>query len=239
METEKIIETTKDSIKIVRLNNPRKKNAIDYDMYTRITKILNDAAIDEDISIVVLTGTGDFYSSGNDLYAGENIPVATRCEIIVQFVKAFITFPKLLIALVNGPAVGIAVTTLPLCDFVFASENAYFYTPFTKLNLVAEGCSSITFPKLMGERKALDMLIRNHKMPAKEALECGLISYLYKHDELQKKAWNDIGEISNLPMDSVQTTKRLIRRVNMEELIKANVLEMKEIERLSLVHSKI
>lgn len=122
MERENLIVTSKDNIKIVRLNKPKKKNAIDYNMYIRMAEILKDAAIDEDISIVVLTGTGDFYCSGNDLSA-KDVPTKTLFAAVVEFVKTLITFPKLLIALVNGPAVGIAVTSLALCDFVFATEN--------------------------------------------------------------------------------------------------------------------
>ncbi|XP_045766944.1 enoyl-CoA delta isomerase 3, peroxisomal [Maniola jurtina] len=236
MDNETIIESIKDNIKVVRLNKPRRKNAIDYPMYVQLTKILNDAATDNSISIIVLTGTGDFYSSGNDLVASRE---ADFLQVLEEFIKAFITFPKLLIAVVNGPAVGIAVTTLPLFDFVFASENAYFYTPFTKLNIVAEGCSSFTFPRLIGARKAMELLLLNYKMPAKEALECGLISNLYKTEELQQKAWEKITEISNLPEHSVITTKSLMRRTYIEDLLKTNAIEIEELRKISNNASKL
>lgn len=118
-----ILETTKNNIKLVTFNKPLKKNAIDVQMYVRVTKILNDSAVDEDISMVVLTGTGDFYSSGNDLTAIKDKSRTELLKVLEKFIEAFITFPKLLIAIVNGPAVGIAVTTLAFCDFVFASQN--------------------------------------------------------------------------------------------------------------------
>lgn len=87
--------------------------------------------------------------------------------------------------------------------------------------------------------QALKMLMMDYKMPAKEALECGLISFLYKDEEFQDKAWDYISQISKLPMDSVLGTKKLIRRVDMEELIKATELEINEIEKLSLSRSKL
>ncbi|XP_050351408.1 enoyl-CoA delta isomerase 3, peroxisomal [Nymphalis io] len=241
MEQEYVIEKSKGNIKIITLNRPRIKNAIDNEMYIRITKILNDAATDDKISIVVLTGTGDFYSSGNNFNASNDTPTDTLSKSLREFINAFITFPKILIAIVNGPAIGIAVTTLPLCDFVFASENAYFYTPFTKLRLVAEGCSTVTFPKLMGVRKAMEMLIMNYKMTAQEALDCGLISYLYKTDELHVKAWDKITEISNLSLDSVLATKRLIRKIDMDKLLETNILELQELQRIvfSNLNSKL
>lgn len=136
-----IVETTRGTIKVIRFNRPRKKNAINTDMYIRVTNILNTAAFDDKIEMVVLTGTGDFYSSGNDNSIPR--PDPSWLQILRDFIKAFITFPKLLIAIVNGPAIGIATTTLPLCDLVFASENVglfsyiYFFIYFeysTKIN---------------------------------------------------------------------------------------------------------
>lgn len=229
-----ILEGTRNNIKIVTFNNPRKRNALNIRMYVKLTEILNNAAADKDIAMVVLTGAGDIYSSGNDLTAVENISVDESIHIMVKCVEAFITFPKLLVAIVNGPAVGVAATTLGLCDFVFASENAFFYTPFTKLGIVAEACSTFTFPRLMGERKAMEMLMLNYKMPAKEAFECGFISNVYKPEDLQQKAWERIEGILSQSQISMLTTKRLLRRVHLDELLRTNKIELQELKRIGL-----
>ena len=121
MET--ILETIQGNIKIVQYNKPKRKNAIDRDMYIRVTKILHESAEDSNIGMMVLTGTGDYYSSGNDLFAAFESIENNLLPVLKEYIHAFITFPKLLVAIVNGPAVGIAATTLPLCDLVFASEN--------------------------------------------------------------------------------------------------------------------
>ncbi|XP_045496103.1 enoyl-CoA delta isomerase 3, peroxisomal [Colias croceus] len=219
------------NVRIIQFNKPKKKNAIDYNMYVEITKLINNAATDDYISIVVLTGTGDFYCSGNDL---NNDPGNTDAllKAIEQFIESIILFPKLLIAIVNGPAVGIAVTTLPLCDFVYASEDAFFYTPFSRLELVSEACSSITFPSLLGERMARQMLMLNYKMTAREALQYGLISNVYKKQELQNKSWKNIKELLKLSQHSLITTKRLMREPNIKKLIEINKLEIEELRNI-------
>lgn len=115
-----IVVTIQGNIKIVQYNNPKKKNAIDKEMYIRVTKILQQAADDPDVDVIVLTGTGDYYSSGNNFVAEVQVP---EIQILKEYVEAFITFPKILVAVVNGPAIGIAATTLALCDLVFAAEH--------------------------------------------------------------------------------------------------------------------
>lgn len=118
-----IVEDVQGNIKIVQYNKPKKKNAIDKEMYNRVTMILQEAADDPDIQVVVLTGTGDYYSSGNDLVAASQSPTGANLKILKKYIEAFITFPKILVAVVNGPAIGIAATTLALCDLVFAAEH--------------------------------------------------------------------------------------------------------------------
>lgn len=89
---------------------------------------------------------------------------------------ALLSYPKLLCAAVNGPAVGIGTTLLLHCDLVFASPNTTLWAPFTRLALVPELCSSVTFQRTMGLAKANELLLLGKSIDAKTAVEWGICS---------------------------------------------------------------
>lgn len=75
------------------------------------------------------------------------------------------------------------------------------------------------------------MLLFNHKMSAKEALEVGFINRVYKHDELEAKSWEKINEILKLPASSILATKNLLRRVYYDDLLKTNDIEIEVLKK--------
>jgi Delta3-Delta2-enoyl-CoA isomerase len=143
-------------------------------------------------------------------------------------VNAFIRFPKMMVAIVNGPAIGIAGTVIALCDIVYASEQAYFYTPFTNLGLCAEGCSSVTFPRILGTSKANEMLMLNHRMTAREAERYGFVAHVYKD---VREVWERLKQIKNLPIGSIMANKNLTRKFTIQELEAASMAEAEELGR--------
>ncbi|KYQ58211.1 Peroxisomal 3,2-trans-enoyl-CoA isomerase [Trachymyrmex zeteki] len=185
-----ILSTLENGIQKVVLNKPAKKNAFSFQMYKELKMLLNESAKNNEVLIFVLTANGDFFSSGNDISASMESPLDLTFETVKELIDTIIMYPKLLIAIVNGPAIGIAATILGIFDIVYASDKAYFQTPFSSLGLIAEGCSSYTFPRLLGHSKAGDMLYLGYKMNAQEAKQRGLyIAYLqlYISDFIPRK----------------------------------------------------
>ncbi|XP_053915602.1 enoyl-CoA delta isomerase 2 isoform X2 [Cuculus canorus] len=228
---ETILVTTKNNITKIMFNRPDKKNAINRKMYGEIMKALEEAGKD-DSTIAVITGNGDYYSSGNDLnnfasaLAGEAEKMAKDGAILLKdFVDHFIDFPKPLIAVVNGPAVGISVTLLGLCDVVYASDSATFHTPFSQLGQSAEGCSSYTFPKIMGLAKASEILLFNKKLTAAEACAKGLVTEVFPQRTFQKEVWKRLEAYASLPKNSLAVTKQLMRSMEKEKLHAVNSKE--------------
>lgn len=225
-----ILSTLENGIQKVVLNKPAKKNALSPQMYKELTMLLNESAKNNEVLIFALTANGDFFSSGNDITASMESDPTSAENTIKELIDTIIMYPKLLIAIVNGPAIGIATTMLGIFDIVYASDKAYFHTPFSSLGLVAEGCSSYTFPRLLGHSKAGDMLYLGYKMNAQEAKQHGLVSKVYNHDSLEE-VWNYLNTISTLSSQSILATKRLMSRWNKEILLKVNEEEMKEVKK--------
>ncbi|KAH9591248.1 Chromodomain Y-like protein 2, variant 2 [Schistosoma haematobium] len=95
-----------------------------------------------------------------------------------SFLLALVSFPKPVVVGVNGPALGLAVAILPLCDIVYISDSATFYMPYTRLGQIPEGASTYTLNSLVGMPLANELLLAGRKLSAREALQRGLASDL-------------------------------------------------------------
>ncbi|CAG2113310.1 unnamed protein product, partial [Medioppia subpectinata] len=173
-----ILTANKHGVLTITLNRPEGRNALTPKMYENFSKALRSAATNDTVTMAMITGTGKYFSTGNDLGNWLNPQPGTNSDMseISELISSLIDFPKPLIGAVNGPAIGIGVTAIALMDTMVASDAAYFHTPFTSLGLTAEGCSSYTLPKIMGTSLASDMLLFGRKLTAAEALQSGLVA---------------------------------------------------------------
>jgi len=226
-----LVVTRQDNYTKILLNRPTRKNAITVEMYEEIILALNEAATDNS-ALTLVTGAGDYYCSGNDLSNFMTITpdkmhevAKTSGDLLRRYISAYIDFPKPLIAAVNGPAIGVAVTVLGLFDTVYASNKATFATPFSRLGQSPEGCSSYTFPKIMGHSKACEMMLFNKSMTSQEALDCGLVTRLFEHENFQEEVNKQVKEMASLPVNSLIYSKALMRDHEKELLHKVNVAE--------------
>lgn len=189
----------RSSILLVALNNPRTKNAFDDDQYEDLIGLLDISTNDETVDAIVLTGVGDYFTSGADINSffalADYVEESKEGDILktpsARFMFAIICFPKLLVAAVNGPAVGIGVTLLPHCDLVYCTENATFWTPFTRIAIVPEFCSSLTFVAAMGLPRANELLLMGRKIDAERATSDKLVSDIIKNCNRSGDAFAD------------------------------------------------
>ncbi|EFO17898.2 hypothetical protein LOAG_10599 [Loa loa] len=222
-----------DKILWIKLNRPNKYNALTLEMYDGIKNALNYAN-EIDTTVTAFIGSGQYFCSGNDLsnFTKANDSKDTSrmiskiSQLLSSYVTAYINHKKVLVSLVNGPAIGIAVTVLPLFDLVLASDKATFSTPFTLLGQSPEGCSSYTFPMLMGHSKASEILIFDKKLTAQEAFERNLVCRVIPSFSFREEAENYIRKISQLPSESLFCNKELLRNIHREALLAQNEHEI-------------
>lgn len=120
--------TNKGGLRIIAFDNPRKKNAIDGNTYVGLAKAINEAAVDDSVQVLALTGVGEYFSSGNDIgNLGNIVDIGAHADtgviVVRNLIHSFVRFPKLFVAVVNGPSIGIAATLVALCDVIYASDT--------------------------------------------------------------------------------------------------------------------
>jgi enoyl-CoA hydratase/carnithine racemase len=200
-------------IRIVRMNRPDKKNALTASMYAAMADALESANSHRDIRCVVIAGLPGAFSAGNDLVefsqsaaSGEGLALP-----VVRFLHALARSERPLIGAVQGLAVGVGTTMLLHCDHVVAGTDARFSTPFVNLGLVPEAASSLLAPRLMGHRRAFELLVMGRPLDAAAALACGLVNVVVPPGEVEAEAMKAAHHIAALPAEAVATSRRLMR----------------------------
>src|SRR6185295_191798 len=164
------------SILRITLNRPAKKNAMTSSMYVELAEILNDAARDDGLLVVLWDGAGGSFSAGNDIEDFLKHPPGPGESPQAQLASALLNFDKPLVAAVQGVAIGGGTTLLTHCDFVFAGESARFQLPFVNLGLVPEFGSSWSLPARNGYLRAAELIMLGQPFGARLAAEIGLVT---------------------------------------------------------------
>jgi enoyl-CoA hydratase/carnithine racemase len=198
-------------IRLVRLNRPAKKNALTGEMYDALTAALEGAAAG-DIRCVVLAGGPAAFCAGADLQdfrdAAQHDGLRPQAK---RFLHCLAEAGKPLVAAVQGIAVGIGTTMLLHCDYVVAADDARFAAPFVHLGLVPEAGSSLLGPRLMGTRRAFELLVMGRPFDAATAKSVGLVNAVVAAAEVEAEAMKAAREIAALPAEAVAISRRLIR----------------------------
>lgn len=207
------IQVTQDgAVLSVRLNRPEKKNAINKGMYAQLNEAFVTATQEFDIRVVVLSGEGDSFTAGNDLFDFANDIPTDDSAPGFQFIHNLHNFPKPLIAAVQGSAVGIGTTALLHCDVVYASVDAKFAMPFVSLGLVPEAGSSFLLPRVVGHVRAAEILLTGRTFDSQEGKEIGLINDIVT--DPYAAAMKTAQRIAAQPPTAVMNTKALLKSGN-------------------------
>ena len=223
-----ILTERSGSILRITLNRPAKKNAMTSSMYVEFAAILNDAAKDDDVSVVLWNGAGDSFSAGNDLEDFLKHPPGPGESPQAQLANALLNFDKPLIAAVKGVAIGGGTTLLTHCDFVFAGESAKFQLPFVNLGLVPEFGSTWSLPARAGHIRAAELIMLGLPFDGKVAAEIGLVTRVVPDEQLLATATETAEKLAAKPPAALQACKRLMKRSQREQLEEAIRVENEE-----------
>ena len=206
-----ILQVRDGAIMRLGFQRPERRNAITTRMYAALAQGLQQAAADASVKVVVLHGTAQAFTAGNDLGDFLNNPPASDDAPVLRFLAAISSFPKPLVAAVNGPAVGVGTTMLLHCDLVYAGEDAQFSLPFASLGLCPEAASSVLLPALAGYARAAEKLLFGEPFDASEAREMGLVNKVVPAAQVLEFALARAQALARQPASSLLETKRLMR----------------------------
>jgi 2-(1,2-epoxy-1,2-dihydrophenyl)acetyl-CoA isomerase len=175
----------------ITLNRPDSMNAWDKQLGIDLLAAVEQAAADE-VRAVTITGAGRAFSSGADLKAGFDPTPEGHPDVLTvlheryhPIIRGLRELPKPVLAAVNGPAVGIGCSLALTADLIVARESAYFLLAFVNIGLVPDGGSSLLIPERIGFARAAEMAMLGERIPARRALEWGLINRVVADDEFE------------------------------------------------------
>jgi len=216
-----VIKEFNDGVLSLTLNRPEKKNAFNTEQWKAVAAELDAARENDDVNVVVITGSGKDFSAGQDLSDADppnEKPPYQICE------RAIVDFDKPLIAAVKGVAVGGGATILFHCDIVYVGESLRMRMPFTTLGIAPEFASTYMLQANIGPQRAAELIFTAEWIDADRALETGIASRKFKDDELLQNAMAKAAEIAQWPMASLREAKRcfkLAHKAGIEAALKA------------------
>jgi len=211
----KVRTEVKDRIGVITLNDPATLNAAGMELMEGLTAAFEGFVADPAVRAIVLTGEGRGFCSGANLSAGTrtvsdpNGPNSSLIKVYNPFVSAVRKSPKPLVAAVNGVAAGVGASLALVCDLCVAAESAYFLQAFRRIGLVPDGGATYLLPRLIGKARAMELTLLGEKLPAKTALEWGMINRCVPDAELMPTAMALATQLAEGPI-SLGYTRNLI-----------------------------
>ncbi|HEX5515662.1 MAG TPA: enoyl-CoA hydratase [Gammaproteobacteria bacterium] len=224
--TEHVFVDTTQGVMSIRLNRPEKKNALSQAMYAAIADAFAQAETDDTVRVILLAGTDDCFTAGNDLLDFLNNPPSGEDSPVARFLNAISQAHKPVVAAVEGVAVGVGTTMLLHCDLVYAGESAKLQLPFVNLALVPEAGSSRLLPDMLGHRRAAELLMLGEMFDARRAIELGIVNAVCPDSTSYSYARERALALAAKPPEAVRLTKELMKRGSQEAVREQMQAEM-------------
>ncbi len=226
MKRETVNEEICDGVALLTMNRPERRNAFNDRQYDDLREALADAQTNDEVRVVVITGTGVAFTAGQDLGEMGGVTHADSAPHgFTPFMDRLVAFDKPLMAAVNGVAVGIGVTMLLHCDIVYVSESARLRAPFVSLGIVPEAGSSLLLQLIIGPQRAAEILYTSEWIDSVYAVELGIACRRLSASALLEQTLTKAREIAAQPLAALRETKKLLLAVRADALATARKRE--------------
>jgi 2-(1,2-epoxy-1,2-dihydrophenyl)acetyl-CoA isomerase len=205
-----------DNIAIVTLARPEIMNAFNEDMALDLLRAFEALEDNADVRAILLRGEGKAFCVGGDIsmFANKladmpsNIP--DMMEVLNATITTMLNASKPILASVHGAAAGVGMSFLMASDLVIASESCKFNIAYAGIGLTPDGGASYLLPRLVGQRRAAQMLLLPEVFSSSHAVEIGLVNWIAKDDELDKETSNLMYRLANGPTLAYKRAKHLL-----------------------------
>ena len=219
-EYETLVFEEKNNVAWIRMNRPENFNALNIPMAKELCQVTAHCATEKRIRAVVLTGTGRAFCAGGDVKdMSKYLKETGRADLFLRdlalhlhsFVTEVARMPKPVIAAVNGTAAGAGFSMSLACDMSLAVKGVNFVMAYTDIGLVPDGSSTYFLSRLVGTKKAMEIVYLNEPIDADEAQRLGLVNRVYGAEDFEKRVSSVASRLAQGPTETYGRAKRLLR----------------------------
>src|SRR6187549_464427 len=222
MEFKFLKYTVENGVAAISLNRPDVYNALNDEITYELQDALKVVAKDETVRVVVLTGEGKAFCSGQDLKAASGDQKRSFMDSLTKrynpIIRAMRNLPKPIVCRLNGVAAGAGCSLALACDIIVATEEATLIEVFINIGLVPDSGSSYFLPRLVGMAKAFELCSMGSRVKAKEAEALGLINKVVAVDQLDGAVKEYADYFANAPTKSVGLVKKMLNKATTSTL---------------------
>ena len=223
-----LLYEVRDGVATITLNRPEVYNACNNELTFELQDAIKEAAKDNLVRVVVFTGSGKAFCSGQDLKDAASQGVRSYMDSVFKrynpIIRGLRNLPKPVICRLNGVAAGAGCSLALACDIIIAAETASLTEAFISIGLVTDSGSSYFLPRLIGYSKAFEMATMPRKIPAQEAFTMGLVNRVVPAEQLDAAIKEATDYYANAPTKAIGLMKKMLNRSFNSDL--ETILEM-------------
>lgn len=213
-----ILFESQGPVATITFNRPDAMNCFNHIMAEELVSIINTVRLDDNIRVVVLKGAGPLFMAGGDIKFFHDhidempLPVNSVVRAVNASIINLMTMPKPVVASVHGSVAGVGVSFMLAADLAIAAEETKFTTAYSGIGACPDGGITYNLPRIVGTRKALELLMLSELFDAKKALEYGIVNQVVPLAQLEETVKKVVLRLANGPTQSLAQIKRLINQ---------------------------